>query len=68
MTSPFAGPRCLHGPLPTISTFHLEAVQTHTFIYFGGWALVGVLLIYGLMTRDRLEMNVLRPQSAIRGA
>jgi cytochrome c oxidase accessory protein FixG len=47
-----------------ISTFHLgKLFRPRTFIYFGGWALVGVLLIYGLMTRDRLEMNVLHDRN-----
>src|SRR5690606_4613312 len=32
-------------------------------IYFGGWALVGLMLVYGLVTRDRLEMNVLHDRN-----
>ena len=37
--------------------------RLRTFIYFGGWALIGLMLIYGLMTRDRLELNVLHDRN-----
>ncbi|EXL06718.1 cytochrome c oxidase accessory protein CcoG [Aquamicrobium defluvii] len=47
-----------------VSHFHLRKLfRPRTFIYFGGWALVGLLLIYGLVSRDRLEMNVLHDRN-----
>lgn len=47
-----------------IKHFNLKKlVQPRTFLYFGGWALVGVALIYGLVTRDRLEMSVLHDRN-----
>ncbi len=47
-----------------ISTFHIRKLfRPRTFIYFGGWTLIGVMLIYGLLTRDRLEMNVLHDRN-----
>src|SRR5690606_4676400 len=47
-----------------VSHFHLgKLFRLRTFIYFGGWALVGLLLVYGLVSRDRLEMNVLHDRN-----
>lgn len=47
-----------------VAHFHLRKIfRPRTFIYFGGWALVGLMLIYGLVTRDRLEMNVLHDRN-----
>jgi cytochrome c oxidase accessory protein FixG len=37
--------------------------RPRTFIYFGAWALVGLMLLYGLMTRDRLEVSVLHDRN-----
>src|SRR5690606_35572123 len=34
-----------------------------TFLYVGAWSLVGIALLYGLMTRDRLEVNVLHDRN-----
>ena len=47
-----------------IANFRLKTLlRPRTFLYFGGWALIGVMLIWGLMTRDRLEMNVLHDRN-----
>ncbi|MBX9453972.1 MAG: cytochrome c oxidase accessory protein CcoG [Mesorhizobium sp.] len=47
-----------------VAHFHLSKIfRPRTFIYFGGWALVGLMLVYGLVTRDRLEMNVLHDRN-----
>ncbi len=47
-----------------VAHFHLRKIfRPRTFIYFGGWALVGLMLVYGLVTRDRLEMNVLHDRN-----
>ena len=47
-----------------VSQFHLSSLlRPRTFLYFGGWALIGLILVYGLMTRDRLEMNVLHDRN-----
>lgn len=47
-----------------VAHFHLRKVfRPRTFVYFGGWALVGLMLVYGLVTRDRLEMNVLHDRN-----
>lgn len=43
-----------------VATFHLkDLLQPRTVIYFIAWSLVGVALVYGLLARDRLQVNVL---------
>ncbi len=43
-----------------ISTFHLrKLLRPRTLIYMAAWSLVGLGLLYALMTRDRLQVNVL---------
>ncbi|MCO5130098.1 MAG: cytochrome c oxidase accessory protein CcoG [Xanthobacteraceae bacterium] len=43
-----------------ISTFHLrKLLRPRTLIYLGAWSLVGLVLIYALLTRERLQVNVL---------
>ncbi|MBI1622220.1 cytochrome c oxidase accessory protein CcoG [Aquamicrobium zhengzhouense] len=37
--------------------------RPRTFIYFAAWSMVGLLLLYGLLTRDRLEVNVLHDRN-----
>lgn len=37
--------------------------RPRTYFYLGAWLLVGLLLLYGLMTRDRLEVNVLHDRN-----
>jgi len=47
-----------------VAHFRLKKLfRPRTFIYFGGWSLIGLLLVYGLLTRDRLEINVLRDRN-----
>ena len=38
-------------------------VRPRTLAYFAAWALVGLLLLYGLLARDRLEVNVLHDRN-----
>jgi cytochrome c oxidase accessory protein FixG len=37
--------------------------QPRTFIYLGAWTLVGLVLLYTLLTRDRLQVNVLHDRN-----
>lgn len=47
-----------------IVPFHLKRIfQPRVFIYFIGWALIGVALVYALLVRDRLEVNVLHDRN-----
>ncbi len=49
---------------PEIAHFHLRKIfRPRTLIYFGAWSLVGVALVYGLLTRDRLQVNVLHDRN-----
>ena len=48
----------------TIAHFHLRKIfRARTYIYFGAWSLVGLGLVYALLTRDRLEVNVLHDRN-----
>ena len=48
------------GFIDRIAHFRLSSlVRPRTFLYFGGWALIGMMLLYALVTRDNLEVNVL---------
>jgi cytochrome c oxidase accessory protein FixG len=38
-------------------------VRPRTLVYFGIWALIGVGLLYALLTRDRLDINVLQDRN-----
>jgi cytochrome c oxidase accessory protein FixG len=43
-----------------IATFHLnKLVRPRNMIYLAAWSLVGLALLYALLTRDRLQVNVL---------
>ncbi|KAB2869589.1 MAG: cytochrome c oxidase accessory protein CcoG [Bauldia sp.] len=47
-----------------IVPFHVSRIfQPRVFIYFAGWALIGLALVYALMARDRLEVNVLHDRN-----
>jgi len=49
---------------PKVAGFHLGAiVRPRTFVYLAAWSLVGLLIVYGLLTRDRLEVNVLHDRN-----
>jgi cytochrome c oxidase accessory protein FixG len=44
--------------------FHVRKLfRPRSLAYFAAWTLVGVLLLYGLVTRDRLEVNVLHDRN-----
>jgi cytochrome c oxidase accessory protein FixG len=53
------------GPLaPGLAHFRIAKIfRARTLIYFGAWSLVGLLLLYGLLSRDRLEVNVLHDRN-----
>ncbi|MFN3546351.1 MAG: cytochrome c oxidase accessory protein CcoG [Mesorhizobium sp.] len=47
-----------------IAHFHLRKIfRPRTFVYFGMWALIGVGLVTALLSRDRLEVNVLHDRN-----
>ncbi|UVC15118.1 cytochrome c oxidase accessory protein CcoG [Mesorhizobium onobrychidis] len=47
-----------------LADFHIRKVfQPRTFIYMGAWSAVGIALLYSLLTRDRLEVNVLHERN-----
>jgi cytochrome c oxidase accessory protein FixG len=49
---------------PGVAHFHVRKIfRPRTMIYFGAWSLVGLLLLYGLLARDRLEVNVLHDRN-----
>ena len=44
--------------------YHLKKIlRPRTLIYFGAWSLIGLLLLFGLLTRDRLQVNVLHDRN-----
>jgi cytochrome c oxidase accessory protein FixG len=49
---------------PGLAHFHLAKIlRPRTLIYFAAWSVVGLLLVYGLLTRDRLQVNVLHDRN-----
>jgi cytochrome c oxidase accessory protein FixG len=47
-----------------VAHFHLRSIfRPRTFVYMAAWSLVGVALLYGLLSRDRLEINVLHDRN-----
>ncbi|HEV2898633.1 MAG TPA: cytochrome c oxidase accessory protein CcoG [Pseudaminobacter sp.] len=40
-----------------------KAFRPRTFIYMGAWSAVGLVMLYSLLTRDRLEINVLHDRN-----
>ena len=47
-----------------LAHFHVSKIfRLRTLVYFAAWALVGVGLVYALLTRDRLEVNVLHDRN-----
>ena len=43
-----------------VATFHwTKLLQPRTLIYFAAWSLVGIALVFALLGRDRLQVNVL---------
>ena len=43
----------------------LRVIRPRTLIYFGLWALVGVIMLYALLTRPSLDINVLRDRNPL---
>jgi polyferredoxin len=61
-------PTLVRGPdgkfADAIAHFHLRKIfRLRTFIYLGAWCLLGLLLSYALLTRHRLEINVLHDRN-----
>ncbi|MBX3596797.1 MAG: cytochrome c oxidase accessory protein CcoG [Rhizobiaceae bacterium] len=49
---------------PEFLNFSLrELLRVRTLVYFAAWSAVGMLIVYGLLTRDRLEVNVLHDRN-----
>ncbi len=47
-----------------VAHFHWRKIfRPRTFIYFGAWSLIGLVMLYALLTRDRLEVNVLHDRN-----
>ena len=40
-----------------------KLLRPRTFVYFGAWTLIGVAMLYALLVRDRLELNVLHDRN-----
>ena len=40
-----------------------KLMRPRTFVYAGAWSLVGLAILYGLLARDRLEVNVLHDRN-----
>lgn len=47
-----------------LAHFHIRKIfRPRTFIYMAAWTAVGLALLYSLLTRDRLEVNVLHDRN-----
>ena len=47
-----------------VAHFHLRKIfRARTYIYMGVWAAVGIALVFALLNRDRLEVNVLQDRN-----
>ncbi|RUV86399.1 cytochrome c oxidase accessory protein CcoG [Mesorhizobium sp. M1A.F.Ca.IN.022.07.1.1] len=47
-----------------LAHFHLGKIfRLRTFIYLGAWSAIGLVLVYSLLTRERLELNVLHDRN-----
>jgi len=40
-----------------------DIIRLRTMVYFAAWSLVGLAMVYGLLTRDRLQVNVLHDRN-----
>jgi polyferredoxin len=50
--------------IDTVRHFNWKIIlRFRTLLYFGVWALVGLGLVYALLSRDRLEVNVLHDRN-----
>ncbi|PBB99031.1 cytochrome c oxidase accessory protein CcoG [Mesorhizobium sp. WSM3862] len=47
-----------------VAYFHIRKIfRPRTYVYMGLWSLIGLGLLYSLLTRDRLELNVLHDRN-----
>ncbi|RWG06330.1 MAG: cytochrome c oxidase accessory protein CcoG [Mesorhizobium sp.] len=47
-----------------LAHFHLGKIfQLRTYIYLGAWSAIGLVLVFSLLTRERLELNVLHDRN-----
>ncbi|TGT72015.1 MULTISPECIES: cytochrome c oxidase accessory protein CcoG [unclassified Mesorhizobium] len=47
-----------------LAHFHLGKIfRLRTYIYLGVWSAIGLVLVYSLLTRERLELNVLHDRN-----
>ena len=47
-----------------LAHFHISKIfRPRTFIYLGAWSAVGLALLFSLLTRERLELNVLHDRN-----
>jgi cytochrome c oxidase accessory protein FixG len=47
-----------------VAQFHWKKLlRPRVYLYFGIWSLAGLMLLFGLVSRDRLEMNVLHDRN-----
>ncbi|MBX3570157.1 MAG: cytochrome c oxidase accessory protein CcoG, partial [Rhizobiaceae bacterium] len=61
-------PRAVRGPdgqpAPGLRHFHLSKIfRPRAFVYLGTWSLIGLVMLYALATRDRLQVNVLHDRN-----
>jgi cytochrome c oxidase accessory protein FixG len=49
-----------------LAHFHIAKIfRPRALVYFAAWSLVGLLLLFALLTRDRLEVNVLHDRNPL---
>ncbi|MDG4853718.1 MULTISPECIES: cytochrome c oxidase accessory protein CcoG [unclassified Mesorhizobium] len=47
-----------------LAHFHLSKIfRLRTYIYLGAWLAIGIVLVYSLLTRERLDLNVLHDRN-----
>ncbi|TIU09390.1 MAG: cytochrome c oxidase accessory protein CcoG, partial [Mesorhizobium sp.] len=47
-----------------LAHFHIRNIfRLRAYIYLGAWSAIGVVLVYSLLTRERLELNVLHDRN-----
>jgi cytochrome c oxidase accessory protein FixG len=47
-----------------VAHFRIRKIfRPRTLVYFGAWALAGLVMVYALLSRDRLEVNVLHDRN-----
>jgi polyferredoxin len=61
-------PALVHGSdgrlMESLRHFHLRKIfRPRTFVYMGAWSLVGLVMLYALVMRERLQVNVLHDRN-----